>query len=67
MKEIGVSDFWDMVVEKYCDTKEKDLLSELEDEQFDELASEFKMSVINLRDWLKRAKSNLGDTKDESN
>lgn len=54
MKDVGTSDFWDIVVEHYCTKEEMRLLQLLKEDEYDELAEEFENAVVILRDKLKK-------------
>lgn len=57
MKEIECSDFWYQVINYYCDKDEKNLLGELDEDQFDELAIKYEIAILNLRKFLQKAKT----------
>ena len=49
MRDIGCSDLWDVIIEKYCDKEERKILSELPEDEYDNIESIFSDLICEIR------------------
>jgi len=48
MKEIGPSDLWDIIIERYCSKEEKELIKSMTDDDYSDLESSFDDMLLEI-------------------
>jgi hypothetical protein len=56
MKEKGISDFWDNIIEIYCSKEERGLLGLLSDEDYEDLEFAFDDMLLEIENKIKECK-----------
>ncbi len=49
MKETGVADLWDNIIDRYCTSEEKKILSKLSEQQYGYLENHFNRLIDHIK------------------